>query len=101
MESETIWCKGRDIVMNTKDFEKQIMAAQSAEEIQEIMKEHDLDYDLSQAESVFSAKQKLSIREELSEDELAAVSGCATSRDYATDGCAATVEWGSDCRVRP
>ena len=39
--------------------------------------------------------------EELSEDELAAVSGCATSRDYATDGCAATVEWGSDCRVRP
>ena len=87
--------------MNTKDFEKQILAAQSAEEIQKILKENDLDYDRSEAESIFSASQKLRIREELSEDELAAVSGCATSRDYATDGCAATVEWGSDCRVRP
>ncbi len=83
--------------MNTKDFENQIMEAQSAKEIQKILKEHDLDYDLSQAESIFSAKQKLSVREEMSEDELSAVSGGAQSRDYATEGCAATVEWGSDC----
>ena len=34
--------------------------------------------------------------EEVSEDELAAVSG-GHDRDYATDGCAATVEYGSDC----
>lgn len=33
----------------------------------------------------------------LSTDELSAVSGGATERDYATEGCAATVENGSHC----
>lgn len=34
---------------------------------------------------------------DLSEDELSAVSGGATERDYATEGCAATVENDSHC----
>lgn len=82
--------------MEKKTFQEQIMAAQSAEEVLQILHENDPEYDLSQAEDIFSRITDLADRK-LSEDELDAVSGGAEHRDYATEGCAATVEPRSDC----
>lgn len=78
--------------MDVKDI---ICRADSFEQFQTLVKEAGLQLSRAETEKVFLQYTK---GRELSEDEIAAVSGSsATKRDYATQGCAATVSYGSDC----
>lgn len=72
-----------------------ILNAENAKQFQALLKEAGRELSLEEAESMFTYLTK---GEEVSEDELTAVSGgFGDERDYAADGCAASVEFGSDC----
>ena len=79
--------------MDIKDI---ILNAKSVEQFRDLMKEEGRELSQEEAESMFSYLVK---GEELSENELTAVSGGwgGDYRDYASEGCEATVEIGSDC----
>ncbi len=78
--------------MDVKDI---ISKADSFEQFQTLVKEAGLQLSRAETEKVYLQYTK---GKELSEDEIAAVSGgSANKRDYASQGCAATVEYGSDC----
>lgn len=82
--------------MDRNEVKKNLYEAGSAKEVQEILNGLGFESNEEEATKLFKEIQlfhSASI-EELSEDELAAISG---GRDYAKDGCAATVEPGSDC----
>ena len=75
------------------EMRKKILAAESAEEIAEILKEYGRDP--GDAEKIFREVSANKL-EEVSLDEMEAVAGGA-DRDFAREGCASTVEPGSWC----
>ena len=72
-----------------------LLQARSAEEAAALLKE--VGVDAPQAERIWNEISAFRDDKELSIDELEAVSGGVEQRDYWGQGCAATVESGSDC----
>jgi bacteriocin-like protein len=72
-----------------------LLQARSAEEAAALLKE--VGGDAPQAERIWNEISAFRDDKELSIDELEAVSGGVEQRDYWGQGCAATVEPGSDC----
>ena len=87
----------------SEELKARLLKAGSAEEIEEILTADGNEVTKEEAERIFSELEKHSIGREVSEDEMEAVSGgaynegIAFNRDWATEGCAATVEVGSFC----
>ena len=81
----------------TEELRKKLLAAKSAEEVAELVKADDQEITEEDAAHLWEEIEKRSGQEinELSLDELDVVTG--GSRDYKTEGCAATVEPGSSC----
>ena len=82
--------------MDKDEIKKNLYEADSPKEIQEILSGLGFESSDEEAARLFEEIQLFhsSETEVLSEDELAAISG---GRDYAKDGCAATVEPDSNC----
>ena len=80
--------------MITKEMEQRLRAAQSREEVEEIIKGDPV----LDAEKIWKEleKRQPDANEKLDLDELDSVSGGA-DRDWVKDGCAATCEWTSWC----
>ena len=81
---------------NREELKKKMLAAASAEEIMEILKAAGEEITAEEAAQLFEKAQAKKTGKELSLDEMEAVSGGA-DRNWVTDGCAATVEYGSRC----
>ena len=79
-----------------KELETKIMKAKDTEEVKAVLSESGEKISDSDAGKLFDMAKNsgIDLNAELSEDELEAVSG---GRDWVTEGCAATVEEGSDC----
>lgn len=88
--------------MEKDDLIQQLMNAETAEEIQQILIQNGYEISDERSEFIKEVVKASSEYKSLSMDELSSVSGGATTeRDYATAGCAATVEpdshcWGTD-----
>ena len=88
--------------MEKEDLVQQLMNAETAEEIQQILIQNGYEISDERSEFIKEVVKASSEYKSLSMDELSSVSGGATTnRDYATAGCAATVEpdshcWGTD-----
>lgn len=82
------------MTQNIIELKSKLIDANSMDEVKSILRESGEDE--SQAEQIWKEVCARRESEELSTDELAAVSGGA-DRDWLTDGCAATVEPGSWC----
>ena len=81
--------------MTREEPEKKLFAAGSAEEIAELMKAEGREISPEEAAELYEkAGARRADAEDLSLDELESVSG---GRDWVTEGCAATVEWDSNC----
>ena len=78
----------------TNELKAKLLAAKSAGETAELLREAGADE--AQAERLWDEISARRNDRELSPDELDAVSGGA-DRNWATEGCAATVEYGSWC----
>jgi len=92
-----------DIILS-EELKARLLKAESVEEITDILASGGTDATKEDAERIFEELKKHSEFREVSEDEMEAVSGgfyneggLASSRDWATEGCAATVEVGSWC----
>ena len=79
---------------NTDELKAKLLAAQSAEEVMEIVRAAGDEITAEEAKQFFENLQERKTDKTLSPDELEAVSG---GRDWVTEGCAATVEAGSNC----
>lgn len=75
------------------DVKEIVRKAADADSFKEMMREEGVELNPEQAKEMFDY---YSDGRMLSEEELNAVSG-GHDRDYATEGCAATVEYGSSC----
>ena len=84
------------MAIDRNELRKKAMEAASAEEIMEIMKAAGEEITAEEAAQLFEKAQAKKTGKELSLDEMEAVSGGA-DRNWVTDGCAATVEYGSRC----
>ena len=84
------------MAIDRNELRKKAMEAASAEEIMEIMKAAGEEITAEEAERFYEKVQDKKTDRELSLDELEAVAG-GEDRDWLRDGCAATVEAGSDC----
>ena len=84
------------MAIEREELKKKTLAAASAEEIMEIMAAAGEEITAEAAVQLFEKAQAKKTDKELSLDELEAVSGGA-DRNWVTDGCAATVEYGSRC----
>ena len=84
------------MAIEREELKKKTLAAASAEEIMEIMKAAGEEITAEEAERFYEKVQDKKTDRELSLDELEAVAG-GEDRDWLRDGCAATVEGGSDC----
>ena len=85
------------MAMTREELEKKIMASGSAEEIAEMLKAEGREIAPEKAAELYEeAKVRQGEVKTLSLDELDAVSG-GEVRDWLKQGCAATVEYGSDC----
>ena len=84
------------MAIEREELKKKTLAAASAEEIMEIMKAAGEEITAEAAAQLFEKAQAKKTGKELSLDEMEAVSGGA-DRNWVTDGCAATVEYGSRC----
>ena len=84
------------MAIDRNELKKKAMEAASAEEIMEIMKAAGEEITAEEAERFYEKVQDKKTDRELSLDELEAVAG-GEDRDWLRDGCAATVEGGSDC----
>lgn len=84
------------MAIDRNELKKKAMEAASAEEIMEIMKAAGKEITAEEAERFYEKVQDKKTDRELSLDELEAVAG-GEDRDWLRDGCAATVEAGSDC----
>ena len=82
------------MAIDREELEKKAIEAASAEEVMEIVRAAGEEITAEEAASFFKAVQERKADKELALDELESVSG---GRDWVTEGCAATVEWGSDC----
>ena len=78
----------------SEELRAKLMTAQSLEEVTELLKEAGADEPLAERLWAELEHKREADGRELSLDELDAVSG---GRDYFKDGCASTVEPGSDC----
>ena len=78
------------------ELKKKVMEAAGAEEVMEIVQAAGEEITAEEAAVLFEKAQKQKEDQELSLDELEAVSGGA-DRDWLKDGCAATAEWKSWC----
>ena len=85
------------MAIKREGLKKKTLAAASAEEIMEIMAAAGEEITAEAAARLFEKAQAKKTGKELSLDEMEAVSGGA-DRNWVTDGCAATVEYGSRCR---
>lgn len=86
------------MAMSRKELEKKLLAAESAEEIAEQLKAEGREITPEKAAELFEeAKVRQGEVRKLSIDELDAVTGGVTTRNWQSEGCAATVEAGSDC----
>ena len=74
-----------------------LLQARSTEEVAALLHEAGVDVQLAERLWAELTHKREADSEELSPDELEAVSGGASARDYIRSGCAATVEPGSDC----
>lgn len=79
--------------MMTEEFKSKLLLAQSAEEVAGLLK--NVGMDESKVGQIWNEISSHRAEKELSLDELEAVSG--GDRNAATEGCAATVEAGSQC----
>ena len=77
----------------TDEMKEKLLAARSAEEAAELLKDHGVDAPL--AERIWNEISADRENRHLDLDELEAVAG--GKRNWAMEGCAATVEEGSDC----
>jgi hypothetical protein len=84
------------MAIDREELEKKAIEAASAEEVMEIVRAAGEEITAEEAASFFKAVQERKADKELSLDELEAVAG-GEDRDWLRDGCAATVEAGSDC----
>ena len=84
------------MTINREELKKKALEAASAEEIMEILKAAGEEITAEEAAQFFEKAQAKKTDKELSLDELEAVSGGA-DRNWVTEGCAATVEYGSWC----
>jgi hypothetical protein len=84
------------MAIDRNELKKKVMEAAGAEEIMEIMKAAGEEITAEEAERFYEKVQDKKTDRELSLDELEAVAG-GEDRDWLRDGCAATVEAGSDC----
>ena len=84
------------MAIDRNELKKKAMEAASAEEIMEIMKAAGEEITAEEAERFYEKVQDKKTDREPSPDELEAVAG-GEDRDWLRDGCAATVEAGSDC----
>ena len=84
------------MAIEREELKKKTLAAASAEEIMEILKAAGEEITAEEAAQLFEKVQAKKTGKELSLDEMEAVSGGA-DRNWVTDGCAATVEYGSRC----
>ena len=84
------------MAIDREELKKKALEAASAEEIMEILKAAGEEITAEEAAQLFEKAQAKKTDKELSLDELEAVSGGA-DRNWVTDGCAATVEYGSWC----
>ena len=84
------------MTIDREELEKKAMEAANAEEVMEIVRAAGEEITAEEAASFFKAVQERKADKELSLDELEAVAG-GEDRDWLRDGCAATVEAGSDC----
>jgi hypothetical protein len=84
------------MAIDREELKKKALEAASAEEIMEIMKAAGEEITAEAAAQLFEKAQAKKTDKELSLDELEAVAG-GEDRDWLRDGCAATVEAGSDC----
>ena len=82
----------------TNELKAKLLAAKSAQEVAEIMKAEGREIPAEQAARYWQEiiREKKLDSMEVSPDEMGAISGGA-DRDWLRDGCAATVEAGSDC----
>ena len=80
----------------TDELSAKLIAAKSAGEVTELIKAAGQEITADEAAVLFEKAQEQKANKELSVDELEAVSGGA-DRNWVTDGCAATVEYGSYC----
>ena len=91
------------MAIDREELEKKAIEAASAEEVMEIVRAAGEEITAEEAASFFKAVQERKADKELALDELEAVSGGQKwgngvwVRDYSTEGCAATVEPGSNC----
>ena len=83
------------MAINREELKKKAMKAASAEEVMEIVRAAGEEITAEEAKKFFETLKKSQADQELSLDELEAVSGGA--RNAATEGCAATVEAGRSC----
>ena len=79
------------------ELRAKLKKAQSLEEVTGLLKTDGKDVALAERLWTELTHKLEADAKELSLDELEAVSGGATSRDWFTEGCAATVEEGSEC----
>ena len=84
---------------NRKEVEEIILKAESEEKIDEILKEHGIHMKTDELKAFYQdVKNRRSIlKAEVSEEELAAVNGGSSDRDWLLQGCTAAVEPGSSC----
>ena len=84
------------MAIDREELKKKAMKAASAEEIMEFVRAAGEEITAEEAEHIFKKAQEKKADKEFSLDELNAISG-GEDRDWAVDGCAATVEYGSHC----
>ena len=82
----------------TNELREKLLTADSAEKVAELLKADGQEVEPDDVEKLWTevTKKRQKDDRELSVDELEAVSGGA-DRNWVTDGCAATVEYGSWC----
>ena len=82
-----------------KEFESKLLKANSVEDVMAIMKEAGVETSAEEVQKTFEKVKERNEADgkELSLDELDAVAGGVTHRNWIEEGCAATVEPGSDC----
>ena len=94
------------MAIDREELEKKAIEAASAEEVMEIVRAAGEEITAEEAKQFFEKVQERKTDKALSLDELDAVTGGEefslvrwgiTFRDYSQEGCAATVEPGSDC----
>ena len=83
------------MAIDREELKKKAMKAASAEDVMEIVRAAGEEITAEEAKKFFETLKKSQADQELSLDELEAVSGGA--RNAATEGCAATVEADSNC----